>query len=247
MVAPAGTCARVTAVTLHSFHLATVPAAVGARWLAHGPSGASVPGLDHAECLALMRLGAPVASPDRLQLRRLAVFAQWRDEAALERFLEHDPRGRRLASGWHVRLEFLRRWSSVEALPGLPVRAGRWARDEPVVAVTLARMRLPQLPRFLRWGRPVERQVRDHPAVALGLAALRPPRTISTFSVWRSVQEMEDMVHGRSAAAPSPDRHAAAMAERERRDFHHEFATYRFRPLSEHGSWQGRSGIVPSR
>jgi hypothetical protein len=233
-------------VTVHSFHLATVPAAVGARWLLRGPSAGRTPGLDHAESLALMRLGAPVVTPDRLQLRRLAVFAQWRDEGSLERFLEQDARGRLLAAGWHVRLEFLRRWSTIEALPGLPVRAGRWEQDEPVVAVTLARMRLPQLPRFLRWGRPVERQVRDHPGVTLGIAALRPPRTISTFSVWRSVQEMEDMVHGRSAE-PTPDRHAAAMAERERRDFHHEFATYRFRPLSEHGSWDGRSGIVPPR
>ncbi len=233
-------------MTLHSFHLATVPAAVGARWLLRGPSHEGTPGLDHAECLALMRLGAPVVSPDRLQLRRLAVFAQWRDEEALERFLGEDEGGRLLATGWHVRLEFLRRWSTIEALPGLPVRAGRWDQDEPVVAVTLARMRLPRLPRFLRWGRPVERQVRDHPGVTLGVAALRPPRTISTFSVWRSVQEMEDMVHGRSAA-PAPDRHVAAMAERERRDFHHEFATYRFRPLSEHGSWDGRTGIVPPR
>lgn len=35
------------------------------------------------------------------------------------------------------------------------------------------------------------------------------------------------------------------MRERERRDFHHEFATYRFRLLSEHGSWLGRSDLVP--
>ena len=34
-----------------------------------------------------MRLGAPSLSPDRLQLRRLAVFAQWRDESAVDRFL----------------------------------------------------------------------------------------------------------------------------------------------------------------
>ena len=52
------------------------------------------------------------------------------------------------------------------------------------------------------------------------------------------------MVHGRSAVA-DPERHAAAMVERRRRDFHHEFATYRFRPLSEHGTWEGRTGIVP--
>jgi hypothetical protein len=52
------------------------------------------------------------------------------------------------------------------------------------------------------------------------------------------------MVHGRSQV-PDPARHATAMAERERRDFHREFATYRFRPLSEHGGWEGRNRIVP--
>lgn len=232
-------------MSLHSFHLAEVPRRVGARALLR-PSGQPVDGLDHVECLSLMRLGAPTVSPDRLQLRRLAVFAQWRDEAALERFLARDPLGRSLAGGWHVRLEFLRRWSTLAALPGLPVRAGTWEQDEPVVAVTVARMRLPEVPRFLRHGKPVERLVRDHPGVTLALAAVRPPRTISTFSVWRSVREMEEMVHGRSQV-PDPARHATAMAERERRDFHREFATYRFRPLSEHGAWQGRSGIVPSR
>ncbi len=118
-------------------------------------------------------------------------------------------------------------------------------QDEPVVAVTLARMRLPEVPRFLRHGRPVERLVRDHPGVTLAVAGQRPPRTISTFSVWSSVREMEQMVHGRSEV-PDPDRHAAAMRERRRRDFHHEFATYRFRPLSEHGTWEGRTGIVPA-
>lgn len=231
-------------MTLHSFHLAEVPRRVGARALVR-PLGAATTGLDHAECLSLMRLGAPTVSPDRLQLRRLAVFAQWRDEAALDAFLAQDTLGRELARGWHVRLQFLRRWSTLAALPGLPVRAGEWTQDEPVVAVTLARLRLRELPRFLRHGKPVERLVRDDPGVTLALAAVRPPGTISTFSVWRSVQQMEDMVHGRSRAA-DPARHATAMAERERRDFHHEFATYRFRPLSEHGTWEGRTGIVPT-
>jgi hypothetical protein len=232
-------------MTLHSFHLAEVPRRVGARAVLRPPRH-TIDGLDHAECLSLMRLGAPTVSPDRLQLRRLAVFAQWRDEASLERFLADDPLGRELAGGWHVRLEYLRRWSTLAALPGLPVRAGTWEQDEPVVAVTLARMRLPEVPRFLRHGKPVERLVRDHPGVTLALAAVRPPRTISTFSVWRSVREMEEMVHGRSQV-PDPARHTTAMAERERRDFHREFATYRFRPLAEHGTWQGRSGIVPAR
>jgi len=229
-------------MTVHTFHLAEVPALTAARALLRRPSH---PGLDHAECLATMRLGAPALSPDRMQLRRLAVFAQWRDADEIDRFLRDDALGRQLAGGWHVRLQFLRRWGTVAALPDLPLRAGTWESDEPVVAVTLARMRLSQVPRFLSWGKPVERQVRDHPATTLAMAAFRPPRTIATFSVWRTVRDMEDMVHGRPAG-DGADRHAAAMAERDRHDFHHEFATYRFRPLSEHGTWQGRSGIVPS-
>ena len=232
-------------MTIHSFHLAEVPRPVGARALLRPPTPSSSPGLDHLECLSLMRLGAPVISPDRLQLGRLAVFAQWQDEEALARFLARDALGGVLADGWHVRLEFMRRWSSIAALPGLPVHAATWEQDEPVVAVTLARMRLPEVPRFLRHGRPVERLVRDHPGVTLAVAGIRPPRTISTFSVWHSVRQMVEMVHGRSDV-PDPDRHAAAMRERRRRDFHHEFATYRFRPLSEHGSWEGRTGIVPT-
>jgi len=111
--------------------------------------------------------------------------------------------------------------------------------------VTLARMRLLRLPRFLHWGRPVEGLVRDHPGVSLALAAVRPPHTVSTFSVWRSQREMVQMVHGRSPVE-APRRHVDAMAERDRKDFHHEFTTLRFRALSEHGSWQGRTGIVPT-
>jgi hypothetical protein len=115
-----------------------------------------------------------------------------------------------------------------------------------VVAVTLARMRLPQVPRFIRWGKPVEALVRDHPGATFSLAAMRLPRTISTFSVWRSLREMGDMVFGRSPI-PEAKRHAAAMVERERRDFHFEFTTLRFRPLAEYGEWEGRTGIVPIR
>ena len=233
---------------MHSFHLARVPAAVGTRAVARPPR--DVPGLRHAEVMATMTLGAPVVSPQRLQVRRLAVFARWEDETALERFLAADRLGRTLADGWHVRMEFLRRWGRVARLGDLPEVAGRSDPAEPVVAVTVARMRVPEVPRFVHWGRPVERQVRDHPAVTLALAAYRPPRTVSTFSVWRSAREMTGMVHGRDASADGPHggevgaRHARAMVERERRDFHHEFTTLRFRPLSEHGTWEGRR-VVP--
>jgi hypothetical protein len=223
----------------HSFHLVDVPAPVSARALVRPPDPTTVEGLQHAECLVLMRFGAPIVSLARLQLRRFAMFAQWDDESALDRFLDGHAFGRRLAAGWHVRLQYLRRYGAIAALGDLPERAGSWDLDEPIVAVTVARMKLRELPRFLRWGRPVERLVASHPGAVFSTGAQRPPNTISTFSIWRTVREMNEMVHGGSDV-PHADVHRAAMAEQRRRDFHHESAFMRFRPLSEHGTWQGR-------
>ncbi len=175
-----------------------------------------------------------------LQLRNLAVFASWESEGALDAFLADSKLGRTLSTGWHVRLRF----GHLPGLDDLPANAEDSDPTQPVVAVTLARLRLPELVRFIRWGKPVEKLVRDHPATTLALAAIRPPRTFCTFSIWRSQREMTDMVHGRGSS-PGADRHAKAMLERDRKDFHHEFTTLRFRALAEHGEWRGQSNLVP--
>lgn len=190
-----------------------------------------------------MQLGAPVLSPSRAQLRNFVMFASWKTEKALEEFLGGSGLGRDLAGGWHLRLSFLRRWGHVSEFGGLPALAEEHDMNAPVVAVTLARMRLLQVPRFIRWGRPVEALVRDHPGKTLALAAVRLPNTVSTFSVWRSAHEMTDMVHGHSTV-PQPERHSVAMAERSRKDFHYEFTTLRFRAVSEHGEWEGRRSVI---
>lgn len=88
--------------------------------------------------------------------------------------------------------------------------------------------------------------MRDDPGQVLALAAGAPPRTVSTFTVWRSAQAMTDMVAGRPDV-PGARRHVEAMQERQRADFHREFTTLRFRCLEEHGSWQGRTDIVPAQ
>lgn len=231
---------------MHTFHLAEPGFARVARTLWRPPTSDTVAGLRHAECLFPMRLGASILSPARWQVQRLALFAAWESEDAIEAFLAGNALGRTLAAGWHVRLRFLRRWGHVAALDGLPETAGETDPDGPVVAVTLARVRFLQVPRFLRWGKPVEPLVRDDPGTTLALAAARPWRTLSTFTVWRTARAMTDMVHGRSPV-PAPERHSAAMAERARKDFHVEFTTLRFACLSEHGSWEGRAPIVPAR
>jgi hypothetical protein len=231
---------------IFTFHLAKTTPSTTLKALYRPPTGQQVPGLKHAECMAQMTLGAPVVSPARMQLQRLAMFAAWESQTAIDEFLGDTALGRVLATGWHVRLEFLRRWGYVCQFDGLPERVGDQDPAAPVVAVTLARMKLPQVPRFIHWGRPVEELVRDHPDTTLALAAMRLPRTVSTFSVWTSQQAMVDMVRGRSAV-PRPERHIAAMTERERKDFHTEFTTLRFKPLAEYGVWEGRTNIVPSR
>lgn len=231
-------------MSVFSFHLAKTSLFSVLKTLWFPPHVSRNPGLIHAECMAGMTLGSPIFSPSRILLRQLVVFAQWENEQALDNFLKHDPTGKILATGWHIRLAFLRQWGNVDAFTMPEVRDEAIDPDAPVVAVTLARMRLPEVPRFIHWGRPVEKLVRDHPGVSLALAATRLPRTVSTFSIWKSQREMVQMVHGKSSV-PQPQRHAAAMKERERRDFHIQFTTLRFKPLAEYGEWNGRTSFIP--
>jgi hypothetical protein len=233
-------------MTVFTFHFAKTRVGTALRALCRAPTGQDVPGLHHAECMTQMTLGAPILSPARMQLRHLTMFAAWESQGAIDEFLASTGLGQALATGWHVRLAFQRRWGYVSAFDGLAESVGEQDPAAPVVAVTLARMKLPQVPRFIHWGKPVEELVRDHPGTTLAIAAMRLPRTVSTFSVWTSQQAMVDMVRGHSAV-PRPERHSAAMAERQRKDFHFEFTTLRFRPIAEYGNWEGRTHIVPFR
>ncbi len=209
------------------------------------PNGQTVAGLRHAECMTRMTLGAAILSPARMQLRHLTMFAAWDGHAAIDEFLAVTSLGRAISSGWHVRMELLRRWGHLTEFDGFAESDREQDPEAPVVAVTLARLKLLQVPRFIRWGKPVEKLVRDHPGATLALAASRPPRTVSTFSVWTSQREMVEMVRGHSHV-PRPERHAAAMVERQRKDFHFQFTTLRFRPIEEHGTWEGHTKFVPS-
>jgi hypothetical protein len=233
-------------MTLFTFHFAKTGIFTAIKTLLRAPTALQVPGLHHAECMALMTLGAPIVSPARMQLGNLTMFAAWESEAAIDDFLAQTKFGRSLAAGWHVRLAFQRRWGHITEFDGLTDDPVEQDPDAPVVAVTLARMKLPQVLRFIRWGKPVEELVRDHPGQTLAAAAMRLPRTVSTFSVWKSQHDMIDMVGGHSAV-PHPKRHSDAMIERSRKDFHFEFTTLRFQPIEEFGEWQGRTNIIPTK
>lgn len=229
---------------LFTLGLAKSAVPLSLRSLYRPPNSSTTPGLVHAECLTQMTLGSPIYSRERMQLRKLVMFAAWESEDALDEFLNGSPLGRDIAAGWHLRMTFLRRWGAVQEFSSLPESMGESDPFAPVAAFTLARMKLPEVPRFIGWGRPVETLVRDHPETSFSLAAIRYPRTIATFSIWTSQSAMVDMVRGLSSVE-QPRRHIDAMLERNRRDFHHEFTTLRFRPIAEYGSWEGRSSLLP--
>ena len=197
--------ARAGVMTIHTFHLAEVPAAGGgAKALLRPPSAARRTRLDHAECLALMRLGAPTVSPQRMQLRRIAMFAQWQDEARVDRV----PGRRPARASPRRRLARPARVPAPLVLPrGLPrpaARAGAWDQDEPVVAVTRrpdAAARGAAVPPLGQ----ARRATRARPPRHHARACRRPGRRGRSRRSRSGgpCATIEEMVHGRSPS-PSP-------------------------------------------
>ncbi|MGL4630918.1 MAG: hypothetical protein ACRCVT_06895 [Leadbetterella sp.] len=202
------------------------------------PNPKDISGLIHAEVMTTMKLGSGIFSISRLKMNELVLFAQWETESAIDNFLTNDKFGRELSKGWHLRLDFIRQWGKINKflIPNVSIDID--PDNTPVVAITIARMKTFQIPRFIKWGRPVEKLVRDDPHSVLSFASLRLPRTVSTFSIWKSQKHMQNMVLGHSSL-PEPRRHIEAMKERERKDFHFEFTTLRFLPIAEFGEWNG--------
>lgn len=230
-------------MSIYTYHLVKVPVLQALRYFLFRPKIRTHPGLVHFEKMTSMKLGSPIFSLQRLKITEIAFFAEWKSKEALEKFLSGDRFGKLLSKGWHVELKFMRQWGNISGfeINDKPLELND--DNQPVVAVTIARMKFLQIPRFIRWGRPVEKLVRDHPGTLLSLASLKFPNVISTFSIWKSQKEMTDMVRGHSAV-PKPTRHIDAMKERVRKEFHYEFTTLRFLPVAEVGSWKGKTNII---
>ncbi len=230
---------------IFSYHLIEAPGFSVVARLLSSAALRRVTGLRHAECLLPMRMGHAVVLPGRYHFSTLALFAFWDSEAHLDRFLEAPPYRVFARAGWHVRLRFYRRWGTYAGLDEAKPYTELANPEGPVVAVTVARLKLIETLRFARWGKPVEAQVRDHPGVTRAAVGFRPLNTFSTFSTWRSEEDMLSMVRGREAERDGTG-HRDAMRERARRDFHYEFTTMRFVPLSEHGQWPEPVRLLPA-
>ena len=215
-----------------SVHLADVGRLKAQQMLLRPLDAASVPGMAYAETVFVADLGRrlPKARPGRI-----ALIGAWEDDDALDRFLAEHPFGERLAGGWHVRLEPLHRFGSWAGLDQLPMSDSPAADEEPVVALTLGRLRLSRTRAFLKAARPTERDAIGNPAVraVTGFGRVTPPRLVSTFTVWRSFAAMHEYAFGKDGS------HQAAVKVDRAKPFHRESAFIRFRPYASAGRWDG--------
>lgn len=221
---------------IFSYHLSRVPFWMLASRLVSSPALKSVKGLRHFELLMTMKMGRSVLSPSRYHCGTLCFFGWWEGEDALIDFLANPPYRAFAAPSWHVRMKFYRKWGAFAGLDDAPAHTAYADPNAPVIAVTLARLRISHAIRFAKWGRPVEAQIRDHEGKTCAKVAYRPLNTFLTFSIWKSEHAMTGMVGGR--AHSDGMQHRNAMIERRRKPFHFQFITLRFAPLSQHGDWE---------
>jgi len=220
-----------------SVHLADVGRLRAQQTILRPLDAASAPGMTYAETVFAADLGRRLPAPHP---GRIGLIAAWEEDAALDRFLAEHPFAERLAGGWHVRLEPLRRFGSWAGLDELPMSDSPAAEDEPVVALTLGRLRLSRTRAFLKAARPTERDAIDNPAVkaVTGFGRFTPPRLVSTFTVWRSLAAMREYAFGKEGS------HQAAVKVDRAKPFHRESAFIRFRPYASQGKWDGRDPLA---
>lgn len=220
--------------TVASVHIADVGAARALLAL-RGPG--RIDGLRHADAA----VAAPLSGDGRLappMPGRVGLVAFWDSPAALDTFTSDHPYGRRLAQGWHARLEALRAFGE---WPGLDLDTSR-ARvtpehEGPVLVATLGRLRLTQVRRFLRTSRAAEVAANAAPGFVWGTALARPP-FVATVSLWRSATAAATYAYG---GRDQP--HPAAIAEDRRASFHHRMAFIRFRIVDHSGELTGRNPL----
>ena len=220
-----------------SFHLADIGKLAGARLLRRTPTDSDAPGLRYATLMTT----APISERllPRPNLGRVALFATWEDDAALDRFFARHPLAEALRDGWHTRLRATHIFGAWPPLAGLLDKAPPMREDEPVAALTIGRLRLSQAPRFLRAGAAAERLAVSDPAMLRGTGLARPPALVATFSLWQTTKAMRAYAGGAAGAE-----HRGAVKAHAERPFHHASAFIRFRPYGAEGEWSGENPLT---
>jgi hypothetical protein len=125
-------------------------------------------------------------------------------------------------------------------MPGLPAKELPVDGEEPVVALTLGRLRFLRTRPFLKAAAPAEQDAVANPAVlaSTGFGRFARPRLVSTFSIWRSTAAMREYAFDKAGS------HQAAIRADRATPFHHESAFVRFRPYASQGLWDGRDPLA---
>jgi hypothetical protein len=219
-----------------SFHLADVGPRAAIAALRRPPAPAAVAGLAYAETVTTAPIDGGLLPAPRPG--RVGMIAAWDGDAALEDFNRDHPLAATFAAGWEVRMQPLRVSGHWPELPGLPPQPLPIDDDEPVIALTLGRLRLARALPFLRSAAAAEREAAADEAVLASTGLARPPRLVSTFSVWRSMAAMREYAYGKGGS------HQAAVRSDRDRPFHHASAFIRFRPYASRGRWSGRDPLA---
>ena len=198
------------------------------------PKPRDTPGLRSAQVAVF----APLALSGPPPVSRAGLIAFWDDQDSFDRFVDGDPIGKRFAGGFQARLRPLRAHGSWPGLPGDVPQTRAVEHDGPAVVLTLARLRISQVVRFLRASRPAERAALGSDGMIWGSAAVRLP-FVATVSIWQDARLTATYAYGRQQPA-----HSHAISEQQRKDFHRQSAFIRFAPTRLEGSLGGSIPLV---
>jgi heme-degrading monooxygenase HmoA len=196
--------------------------------------------VDGLEFWRLLGTGARRDTGPSADLRRTAVFAVWRDEAALDEFLAASSIAARWAAAeeaWSVRLRGVGghgRWRGYDVLGGLEPGTA----DGRVAIITRAGVRPRSWRRFRAASEAVSGELAGSPGlldvVAIGEA---PVGRLGTFSLW------DTLADARRFATGGPHHRETVRRTRAERWYGEELFA-RFEPFGSSGSWDGRDPLA---
>jgi len=145
----------------------------------------AAPGLVFAKAMPFIGSGASAGFGGGIPaLRRQVLLTAWRGEAEFERFLEQPPMQRLAAEATHSWWSLFDVASTRGAHCGTtPLSSREAVADGPFAALTLGRIRLPSLPRFLREGARLGSFTRQAPGLVSAVSAGWPPTGNCTISI----------------------------------------------------------------
>jgi hypothetical protein len=201
------------------------------------PKAGSIPGLRQANVAVAAPLRSAGGGPPLPTPGRVAFISFWESDDDLSRFLEEHRIAARLAGGWHARLDPLRAFGTWPGLPEGISRSRTTEYDGPTVVLTLGRLRLPRVVRFLKTSKAAEVAATASPGMLWGTALARPP-FVSTCSLWESTHAAAAYAYGQGDAG-----HPRAIEVDRAKPFHHQSAFVRFRPYVMAGSLGGANPL----